>query len=816
MGRTSCRERYIAFFVVPQRRLIFIGAAAAPSAEVLYQQARAAFSRGNAAQTRDLAANALKQLGDGDSELAWRVRILYGDALMGNPAEAKALLQRPLPPALAGTEIEVMRLRGLAVAAKRLRDHAAGDAWIRQAHKLAEKHPRTLPNVLLVLATYDDRKGDQWAREALRLAQKYKDVQSETRARGTIGYRLANDGRFDEAIDVWEPVLKQARALGDESLVQKIEGNLGWAHLELGDYETASAFFSRALAKAQQLGAIRELVPWNYQLGNVLLHKGDLEGAQKQYRAAYDIAVRTSHDQKGTTLVYMANAALLAGQLVDAHRYADAALEERKKEKNPEPALRCHLLDARIAMAEGKLDDAEVRLKDVLAQTKSEQTRWEAHGHLARLYVRTGKATLAEDSFRKAVTIVRGMRSNVNSDELRFAFFTSMTELFDSYIDFLIARGRAADALNVTETARAQTLEEGLSEEGKSDGVERGDTRTIARETGATILCYWLGSARSYLWVVTPKTIESIALPPKRKIEAAVERYQDNLMSGAGGSINQSGARGAELWRMLVEPAARVLGPRSRVIVVPDGRLHAFNMETLVVPKPKPHYWIEDVVLSTSGSLALLLRKENATQANPRVLLVGDPPQPAPEFAPLPRAGEEIRRVRKHFGTRSMVLSGPKATPSAYRASSPEAFTHLHFVAHGVATRLKPLDSAVVLAREGESFKLYARDIANQPLNARLVTISSCHGAGTRTYAGEGLVGLSWAFQRAGADNVIAALWQVNDRATPGLMDAFYAGLVKGTHPAIALRDAKLSLLKKGGAHSRPMYWAPFTLYGSA
>lgn len=805
MGRTSCRERTL----VPLLFLIFTGAAAAPAPDVLYRRAQAAISRGNVAQAGALAANALQQLGESDSELAWRVRILYADAIMGKATEARALLQRPLPPKLAGTDIEVLRVRGLAVAAKRLGDDANGDVLMRQAHKLAEKRPRTLPSVLLVFATFD-KNWEHWSRETLRLARKYGDVQNEIRARGTFGFRLARNGRFDEAIDIWEPVLKQAHALGDESLVQKIEGNLGWAYLELGDYETANVFFSRALAKAKQLGTIHELVPWNYQLGNVLLHNGDLEGAQKQYRAAYDLAVATKHQQKGTALVYLANAALLAGRIAEAHQYADAALEERKKEKDPEPALRCQLLNARILMAEGKLDEAERRLKEILSSTQSEQTRWESHGRLAQLYVKKDNAALAEDAFRKAVSIVRGMRSDVKSEELRFAFFTSMTDLFDSYIDFLVAQKRDAEALNVTETSRAQTLEEGLD-----DIVERRDPRTIARDTGATILCYWLGSAQSYVWVVTPKSVEAIALPPRRKIEAAVERYQLNLMSGAGGSLNQSGVRGIELWKMLVEPASRAIAPRSRVIIVPDGRLHAFNMETLVVPTPKMHYWIEDVVISTAGSLGLLVRKETASNAQPRLLLIGDPPQPA-EFAALPHAGEEIRRVRKHFDGRSLVLSGPKATPSAYRAASPQAFTHLHFVAHGVPVRLKPLDSAVVLAREGETFKLYAREIAKQPLNARLVIISSCHGAGTRAYAGEGLVGLGWAFQRAGADNVIAALWEVNDAATPALMDAFYASLVKGAHPANALRDAKLSLLKKGGTHSRPIYWAPFTLYGSS
>jgi tetratricopeptide (TPR) repeat protein len=338
MGRTFCRERFLA----PLLLLIFTGAAAAPGADVLYRQAQDAFSSGKVSEAGLRAANALKQLGDSDDDLAWRLRILYGDTLIsgGKSMDARNVLQRPLPAKLAGTDIEILRLRGLAVAAKRLRDDRAGDELIRQAYKLAEKQPRTLPSVLLVLATYDEKKRDQWVREALRLSRKYGDVRSEIAARGTMGFHLANDGRFDEAIGLWEPLLKKARTLGNESTIQKFEGNLGWAYLELGDYETANAFFTSAIAKAKQLGAGNDLVPWTYQLGNVLLHNGDLDGAQKQYRAAYELAEKTKHAQKGTTLVYLANASLLAGRLTDAHQYANAAFEERKKEQSPEPALR--------------------------------------------------------------------------------------------------------------------------------------------------------------------------------------------------------------------------------------------------------------------------------------------------------------------------------------------------------------------------------------------------------------------------------------------------------------------------------------------
>jgi CHAT domain-containing protein len=133
-----------------------------------------------------------------------------------------------------------------------------------------------------------------------------------------------------------------------------------------------------------------------------------------------------------------------------------------------------------------------------------------------------------------------------------------------------------------------------------------------------------------------------------------------------------------------------------------------------------------------------------------------------------------------------------------------------------VASIARPLDSAILLGRDASGYKLYARDVLRRPLGARLVTISSCHGAGQRAYAGEGLVGLAWAFLRAGAHQVVAALWEVSDSATPELMDAMYAAIERGQDPATALREAKLTLLRSSGVYRRPLYWAPFVLYSGA
>ncbi len=65
-------------------------------------------------------------------------------------------------------------------------------------------------------------------------------------------------------------------------------------------------------------------------------------------------------------------------------------------------------------------------------------------------------------------------------------------------------------------------------------------------------------------------------------------------------------------------------------------------------------------------------------------------------------------------------------------------------MAHGTASVTQPLESAVILSKDGDSYKLYARDIIQHPLTAELVTISACEGAKGRAYFGEGLVGLSW------------------------------------------------------------------------
>ena len=324
------------------------------------------------------------------------------------------------------------------------------------------------------------------------------------------------------------------------------------------------------------------------------------------------------------------------------------------------------------------------------------------------------------------------------------------------------------------------------------------------------------------MWAITPHHTHIFPLPAQSIIETQVRTYQNAILKSTD-PLREQNSAAKNLYETLVTPVAAMIPKGSKVLIIPDGALNGLNFETLLTPGPgSPHYWIEDVTIRNANSIRMLSAvKPDASPVNTKkLLLIGNPIITGTGYDNLVNAFAEIRGIEKHFPKDSQtVITQSGAVPASYLENKPEEFSYIHFVAHGTASRLDPLDSAVILSPAPDnpgSFKLYARDIMREPLHARLVTISSCYGSGLRSYAGEGLVGLSWAFLRAGAHNVIGALWEVNDASTPLLMDRLYAGLENGSTPDDALRAAKLSLIHSPAVYRKPLYWGGFQLYTGA
>ena len=96
--------------------------------------------------------------------------------------------------------------------------------------------------------------------------------------------------------------------------------------------------------------------------------------------------------------------------------------------------------------------------------------------------------------------------------------------------------------------------------------------------------------------------------------------------------------------------------------------------------------------------------------------------------------------------------------------------------------------------------------------------LSACDTGAGEVVHGEGLLSLQRAFRQAGASNVIAAAWPVDDTATKRLMAAFYRQLwVEGRSPMEALHSAQRQLLAENRRKGAPLpaTWGAFILHGT-
>ncbi len=771
---------------------------------------------------------------------AWKFRVLKAEVLVwqGKAKDAFAETIDNLPADLNNPELQVRIkiVQGLACSYLRKFDDAKN--YLSSAEQLSQSQGAELQAYVQVAwgvlainkESYPEALQHQTA--ALRLARLSHNQFLEASALGNLGAIALRRQHYSESVDWSQETLAIARKLNNKTMESKLFGNLGWCLYSMGDYDRALENYTEAEKLSASLGLLSDQLKWINNIGLIAYARRDYANANANYARALEIA-RKLEDTSAAVIALnnLAATAIDSGQFDKAEEFNREAADLESKGGNRLSKLYTLLNGGRIAAGRAAYSEAEALYKRVILGSGEEiSLRWEAETNLAGLYALEGKAALAESQYRRALATIDTARAALSREEHRLSFLTTATRFYNAYIDFLVSHGRAREALAVAEHSRARTLAEGLKLPVGELKAAAFQPEQNARKLKSVILSYWLKPEQSYLWVVTPSKVSVFQLPGEDQINGTVQEYRKALL---GPRQEVADAPGQKLYEMLVAPAQKLLpkaeqnGSRDghsssdaapRIVVISDGSLLSLNFETLLVPTPKPHYWIEDATVSNASSIALLAASANgrsdAGTQNEKVLLIGDPNYSGTEFPQLTQAKTEVQRIEKYFPPAGrVVIEGTNAVPAAYTASRPGEFGYIHFVAHGTASRISPLDSSIVLSKEGDSYKLYARDIMRQPLHADLVTISACYGAGNRAYSGEGLVGLSWAFLRAGAHNVIAALWEVNDASTPQLMDKLYLNVKKGEDPATALRSAKLAMLHSETVYRRPFYWGAFQLY---
>ncbi len=784
--------------------------------ESTFDGSRQALRRGEFAEARRLADGGRRAAADRDPLWAWRFRLLDAEAavLDRDFAAAQSAIDASLPEAAA---FDPLRARQRYLAA---RVHIAR-GQLQPAHEALDQARRFSAagseerleidhldgQVLVRLGRSAD--GESLLSGVLETAGP-SDQYHQALALNDLGMSRLVRSQFDEALPYFERVASFDRV--KDLLIYAIAlSNAGACYQRLGQFERALVVQRQALDIQEQRGRRDNFVQAVGQMGNLYVLKGEPDKAEPFLRRAYDEAVAAKlFSEAAVWAGNLAEAETRLARWDEAQRYNDEAIR-LKGTTGARRLVYNTLVSAGIAEGRGQYDASRRLYEQALRDPEADASvRWGAHAGLAGVELKKGNAAGAAAEFQAALDIIEQTRSDLLKTDYKLSYLTQLISFYRDYVDLLIKNHQVDRALEVADSSRGQVL----AERQHVDAPPRAraaQLRRLAAATGAILVSYWLTPDGSYAWVVRGDGVRLSTLPSSGEIEALARAHRAAIANALVDPLASSDSPGDKLFRAVVAPVVGEVPPGQHIVIVPDGALHAVNFETLPVDGARRHYWIEDAEIEVAPSLAVLTPEARKVPATAAALVVGDPVPRPPDFPALKFAASEMRSIARHLGAdRVTMFERDQATPAAYRGAQPGRFAFVHFAAHATANVDSPLDSAVILSGPDNAYKLYARDVAEQPLAAELVTVSACRSAGERAYSGEGLVGFAWAFLRAGARRVVAGLWDVEDRATARLMEGLYKHLAAGDPPGRALRAAKLDIIKGGGS---PYAWGAFEMF---
>ena len=246
-------------------------------------------------------------------------------------------------------------------------------------------------------------------------------------------------------------------------------------------------------------------------------------------------------------------------------------------------------------------------------------------------------------------------------------------------------------------------------------------------------------------------------------------------------------------------------------VVVPDGVLHGVPFAAL--RDADGRHLGTDRALSIVPSASAWLALQRAPRPLDRLLGFANPAVAG--LAPLPDAEEELAgvcRLLRNRGVPCTAYTGAAATAARLQREAP-GFGMLHVATHGERATEQALDfQALLLAPgDGDDGRVEARELRALDLRATALAVLSVCDSGTYRFGpGNELHGLVAALLSAGARDVVATLWPIDDAMGRRFVARFYA-YVLAHGAAEALRRARADLVAQGAAVRD---WSAFVVVG--
>ncbi|MBY0495879.1 MAG: CHAT domain-containing protein [Cyanobacteria bacterium] len=688
---------------------------------------------------------------------------------------------------------------------------------------------------------------------ALSLARESRDRQLEGRvlgARGLVWYELARYSAALRDLTSADAILRTTGAVRSRAVAA---GNLGLLFTDLGDYHRAEQQIRLSIALYRNVGNRHGVRNCLDDLSRLALLQGRAGVALSSY--ARVVALTRA----------LGDAEYLSGALVRLSLAHQATREWAAAERTVREALALPIGmsqpdvrgEARVALghvlrATGRTPEAKrvyQEALDIAAGAATEATLTvRAHHGLALLASAAGRSEDALVHFRAAAIGTERIRSDVEQASWRLTYFANTSALYTDAIESLVAAYQrtgdatfAREALTFAERAKARVLLEAIGEAGDRSRPAAVEEIAAALDPGDLLVEFVTGEERSYAFTLTRDgRIGVHQLPSRATLEQRVRALRDQVSQRPSTAADVASVQraGARAYAALLGPLLADGDPAAvrRLVIVADGILWYAPFEAFTIANTNVYLADRfEVVRAASGSVLTTIRRRGArVSADAPFVGFGDPSLPATgrsdsamarmlerdgfSLAPLPGSRREVEAAAAAFGTRARSYVGPAFTADTVIEALQRPNLAVHFATHAILDERVPTRSGIVVsAGAGGSAPalLRARDIAAIRIPAELVVLSACQTGLGRVVAGEGVLGLAWAFSRAGAASLVVTLWNISDASSATMMATFYRELAAGAAKSAALTAARREML--GGnnpALRHPYYWAGYVLIG--
>jgi CHAT domain-containing protein/Tfp pilus assembly protein PilF len=758
------------------------------------------------------------------------------------------------------------RLTDMGEAHKYAGDHVQALHCFTRAFGVAQQvgHKPTLHRVLVSLGILYLDQGDytiatEYLQEALTIAEELSDKVYQFTGTTNLGFSKLRQGDHEGALGDFERALANSRGTEAHHATIPIYEGLAAVYLAKHRYEQAIELFDKALEIVVRLGdKSRE--------AEILWWKGEALYAQGKYMAALVLSEDAYSLTQQLGLLNISRLALtLKGKIYCAQEQYDLARPVLSLAIETIEHMRAKAAgqeQVRALFLEGKLEPYHLMIELLIKQHKNSEALMYAERAKSRILLevmQSGKSNVKavltpgeREKDRRLNAEIVSLNSELYAEKLRSQSDKRRLEGLSKALDKARLEYQAfRDGIYVAHPdLRAQQ---------ETPTYTLDEPSTLLSDSQSALLEFVVMDEKTYLFVISASSytsaqaasraqISSFPIAVKRSdLKQRVDEFRERIAHPH--FVAQGAAR--RLYDLLLGPAATLLADKTSLVLVPDGVLWDLPFQAL--RQKENRYLIEEHVLSYAPSLSVLRearrRRDSATASpqvpRPHLLAFGNPKLSRrtieqvttihrdEKLLPLPEAEREVVSLKQLYGsTNSQVYIGAAALEQTAKREIGNCRV-LHFATHAILDGANPMYSGIVLTSgDGttEDGLLEAWEIINLDLNADIAVLSSCNTARGRIGAGEGVIGMSWAFLVAGCPTTVVSQWQVDSASTTALMIAFHKNLVLGSKrsgqtekhsnspsyrmsKAQALRHAMLTLIRDNRFKS-PYYWAGFVVIG--